>query len=514
LPQATKENSVEPETDRGTGDSHPTAEDSLDSPLLIRGVGLAGATAINMIDMIGVGPFITIPLIIVAMGGPQAMLGWILGAVLAICDGMVWAELGASMPGSGGSYRYLRTIYGPDRLGRLLSFLFIWQLTFSAPLSIASGCIGLSLYASYLWPRLADTFLARSLHQPVPVLGSLDVSLLITPGTFVAMGAVLLAVLLLYRRITIIERLSKLLWAGVILTVVCVIASGVTHFDSARAFSFPPGAFTLSNNFFIGLGAAMLVAIYDYWGYYNVCFLGGEVKDPGRTIPRAVVYSTLLVAVLYIVMNTSILGVVPWQELGETAASDARRYVVAVFMQRLYGNWAGVLASILIMWTAFASVFSLMLGYSRIPYAAALDGNYFKVFAKVHRKHRFPYVSLLAMGAVAAAFCTLRLADVIAALVVIRIMIQFLVQTVGLIVLRARRPQMTRPYRMWLYPLPAVIAFFGFLYVLLWRPNFMKEIRYATVLLILGLAIYFARSWRRREWPFATGAGKVTANAD
>jgi amino acid transporter len=502
---------VEPSVDRGP-ESNPAPGNSAESPL-IRGVGLGGATAINMIDMIGVGPFITIPLIIVAMGGPQAMLGWILGAVLAICDGMVWAELGASMPGSGGSYLYLSTIYGPKRLGRLLSFLFIWQLTFSAPLSIASGCIGLSLYASYLWPGLADTYIARSLHQHLPGLGSLDVSVLISPGTFVAMGAVVLAVFLLYRRITIIERLSKLLWVGVVVTVFLVIISGVTHFDPARAFSFPPGAFALSPKFFTGLGAAMLVAIYDYWGYYNVCFLGGEVKDPSRTIPRAVVYSTLLVAVLYIVMNTSILGVIPWQELGETAASDARRYVVAVFMQRLYGNWAGVIAAILIMWTAFASVFSLMLGYSRIPYAAAQDGNYFKLFARVHRKHRFPYVSLLVMGAVAAAFCTLKLADVIAALVVIRIMIQFLVQTAGLIVLRVRRPDMPRPYRMWLYPLPAVLAFFGFLYVLFWRQNFAREIRYAAILLILGLAIYFIRSWRRREWPFAPEGPPLTTDA-
>src|SRR5947207_10808659 len=128
---------------------------------LIRGIGLGSATALNMIDMIGVGPFITLPLIVSAMGGPQAMLGWILGAVFAICDGMVWAELGAAMPGSGGSYRYLREIYGPNKLGRMISFLFIWQLSFSAPLSIASGSIGLAGYASYLWPKLEHEYAAQ-----------------------------------------------------------------------------------------------------------------------------------------------------------------------------------------------------------------------------------------------------------------------------------------------------------------------------------------------------------------
>jgi amino acid transporter len=475
---------------------------------LIRGVGLWQATALNMIDMIGVGPFITIPLIIAAMNGPQAMLGWIIGAALVICDGLVWAELGAAMPGSGGSYRYLKAIYEPDRLGRLMSFLFIWQLTFSAPLSIASGCIGLSLYAGYLWPALGQVYFERDVHLAMPVLGSLDVSLVVTAGTAVAMGTCVLAVFLLYRRITIIGRVSEFLWVGVMVTIVWIIAAGVTNFDGGRAFSFPPDAFKLSNEFFTGLGAAMLIAIYDYWGYYNVCFFGGEVKDPGRVIPRAVIYSILLVAAIYIVMNISILGVIPWQELGQTADSDARRYVISSFMERLYGGWAGSLVTVLIMWTAFASVFSLLLGYSRVPYAAALDGDYFKVFTRVHPQHRFPHVSLLVMGAVAAAFCLLRLADVIAALVVIRIIIQFLAQTVGVMVLRARRPDLPRPFRMWLYPLPALVAFSGFVYVLISRNNFLKEVRYAAVLLILGLIIYFVRAWRHGRWPFAARTGE------
>ncbi|HVF89411.1 MAG TPA: APC family permease [Blastocatellia bacterium] len=474
-------------------------------PELIRGVGLVNATALNMIDMIGVGPFITIPLIIAAMGGPQAMLGWIFGALLCICDGLVWAELGAAMPGSGGSYRYLREIYNPRGLGRMMSFLFIWQLSFSAPLSIASGSIGLSQYASYIWPGLAQTFFTQDLRLNIPVLGTLSLSLLFTAGTFVAIATCAVAVALLYRKITIIGRLSSLLWVGVLITILWIIVSGITHFSAERAFDFPPNAFTLSPEFFTGLGAAMLIAVYDYWGYYNVCFFGGEVKDPGRIIPRAVIYSILAVSAIYIVMNISILGVISWRELAETANPDkldARRYIISVFMERLYGRWAGYLATGLIMWTAFASVFSLLLGYSRVPYAAALDGNYFKIFGRVHSKHKFPYVSLLVMGAVAALFCFLRLADVIAALVVIRIIVQFLAQIIGVIVLRIRRPDLPRPFRMWLYPIPSVIAFAGFVYVLFSRPNFQKEVRYAAVIILLGLSIYLIRARRRGEWPF------------
>jgi basic amino acid/polyamine antiporter, APA family len=473
-------------------------------PHLVRGVGLGSATALNMIDMIGVGPFITIPLILSAMGGPQAMLGWVLGAIFAMCDGLVWAELGAAMPGAGGSYHYLREIYGPQSFGRLISFLFIWQLSFTAPLSIASGAVGLAGYATYLWPWLDHTYSSHMWALNMPGLGSLQLGWALNRTTFLAIAVVGVAIILLYRKITSIGWMSKLLLAGVLGTIGWIIFAGLTHFDSARAFSFPPGAFTPSSSFFLGLGSAMLIATYDYWGYYNVAFLGGEIKDPEKTIPRALLLSILLVGGLYVVMNVSILGVVPWQEITQHAASSNRLYVVSIFMQRIYGSWAANLVTGLVMWTAFASVFSLMLGYSRVPYAAAVDGNYFHSFSRLHPDHHFPYVSLLALGGVAILFCFLSLADLIAALVVIRILLQFLVQAIGLIVLRIRRPDMPRPFRMWLYPLPALLASVGFIFVVVNRTNSMKQVRYAAVILVTGLAIYLFRAWRQGEWPFAT----------
>jgi amino acid transporter len=454
-----------------------------------------------MIDMIGVGPFVTIPLIVSAMGGPQAMLGWILGAGFAICDGLVWAELGAALPGSGGSYQYLKEIYGARKLGRMISFLFIWQLSFSAPLSIASGCIGLTHYAAFFWPGLEHVYASHTASVHLPGLGPLEASWVVKGATFLAIGVCALAVVLLYRRITSIGVLSKFFLAGVLGTMGWIIFAGVTHFDAHRAFSFPPGAFTLSREFFMGLGAAMLIATYDYWGYYNVSFLGDEVKDPGKTIPRALLLSILLVGGLYIVMNISILAVVPWQEMTTSQASTGT-YVISVFMQRIYGNWAASLVSGLIMWTAFASVFSVLLSYSRVPYAAALDGNYFKAFGRVHPKYHFPHVSLLALGAVAAVLCFLQLGDVISALVVIRILLQFLIQAVGVIVLRIRRPDLPRPFRMWLYPLPALIASAGFIFILVSRRGFLKEVRYAAVILALGLILYAVRAWRSGDWPF------------
>ena len=441
-----------------------------------------------MMNMIGVGPFITLPLVVAAMGGPQAMLGWILGALIAVCDGLVWAELGAAMPEAGGSYTFLREIYGRDGAGRWASFLYIWQLGFSAPLSIASGCIGLTQYAAYLWPALGNA---------VPGVAHIRYT------SVLAAAICLLILALLYRNLSTITRLAWVLWTGVLLTIGSVILAGVTHFHASQL-AMPTGVFHLTPAFFQGLGAATLIATYDYWGYYTVCFLGGEVRDPGRTIPRAVLISIAVVAALYLSMNISVLGVIPWQEL--VKGGDGRYAVVAVLMQRTFGVTAARVLAALVMWTAFASVFSLLLTYSRAPYAAALDGNYFRAFAKLHRKHGFPNVSLIALGIVAAVFCFFDLSRVIAALVAIRIILQYLLQQIGVILLRVRHPELPRPFRLWLYPLPPLLALAGFLFIVFSRAEASRELEYAAVIAVTGSILYFTRAYRRREWPFASQA--------
>lgn len=452
---------------------------------LKRQLGAGSAISLNMINMIGVGPFITLPLVVAAMGGPQAMLGWILGALIAVCDGLVWAELGAAMPEAGGSYAFLREIYGREGAGRWVSFLYIWQLGFSAPLSIASGCIGLAQYAGYLWPVL---------NMAVPGIPHLHWSSLAAAGTCIFVLA------LLYRNISAVARLAWVLWAGVLITIGSVVLAGFTHFHASQVV-LPSGAFHLSPAFFQGLGAATLIATYDYWGYYSVCFLGGEVRDPGRTIPRAVLLSITIVAALYLAMNISVLGVIPWQEL--VKQGDGRYAVVAVLMQRTFGVSAARIFAVLVMWTAFASVFSLLLAYSRAPYAAALDGNYFRSFAKLHPQHNFPNISLLALGIVAAVFCFFDLSRVIAALVAIRIILQYVLQQAGVILLRLRRPAMPRPFRLWLYPLPPLFALAGFLFILFSRRDASRELTYGAIIAVTGSILYFARAYKRKEWPFA-----------
>ena len=374
---------------------------------LIRGFGLLQATALNMSNMVGVGPFITIPLIIAAMGGPQCMLGWVLGAVLAICDGLIWSELAAALPGTGGTYHYFREIFKDTRWGGLLPFLFIWQFIFSGPLEIASGYIGFSQYVGYFWRGMSPT-----------------------EARLVAMGVGVLITALLYRRITAVGKLTVVLWSGMLVTVVWIVGSGLLHFDSKVVFDFPPDAFQFSRGFAAGLGSAMLIAMYDFMGYYDICYVGGEVRNPERTIPRAVLISVIVVAGIYALMNLSIIAVVPWREAMQS------KFIASEFIERLYGATAASAVTLLVLWTALASVFALLFGYSRIPYAAAVNGHFFSMFARIHPEGRFPNLSLLVMGGLSMAACLFTLDQVISALLTSRILVQFITQIFALHYLR------------------------------------------------------------------------------
>ena len=470
------------------------------APQLARGLTLFPATALNMVDMIGVGPFITLPLMVAAMGGTLAILGWIAGAVLAMSDGLIWAELGAAMPRAGGSYEYLEEIYGRHKLGRMLAFLFVFQLVFSAPVSIATGCIGLGNYASYIFPSLERTFWHANLH--LRFLGTIDLPLEISGATLLAMAVAFLATFLVYRRISGVGRISKFLWVGVVGAIGFVIFTGLTHFHRNQAF---PSGWTNApmSGFWAGFASALLIALYDYWGYYNVAFLGEEVVEPQKTIPRSMLLSIGIVALFYIAMNISILGVVPTNEIVAMTNSTGHIFPAARAAEMAYGAWGGTVVSLLVMWTAFASVFSLLVGYSRIPFAAARDGNFFAIFQKIHPVDKFPTYSVLLLGGLAALFCIFQLKDLVSALVVIRIMLLFLVQAVGAAVWRITNPNAPRPFRMRLYPLPVLITVAGFALVLYdRRALFGRGLIFAG----LGLAIYLIRSARTRSWPFARAA--------
>ena len=448
-----------------------------DEPHLLRRFGLLPATALNMTNMIGVGPFITIPLLMTALGGPQAMVGWIVALVIVVCDGMVWSELGAAMPGSGGSFRYLRDAFGSARVGRLMAFLFVWQFVLSGPLEIASGYIGFGDYASYIWKGLTR---------------SESIVLITIAG--------LINIALLYRRITSIAKLTITLWIGTLITVLAVIVTGAMHFSSHVAFDFPPGAFNFSIGFFLGIGAASRIGIYDYLGYYDVCYIGDEVRDPGRVIPRSILISTAAVAVIYLGINLSIIGVVPWRDFVPADQHPESNFIVSIFMERIYGHGVATIFTLLVLWTAFGSVFALLLGYSRIPFAAAESGYFFRVFGKLHPTKDFPYISLIVLGIISIIAGFFSLGTVIDALIVTRILVQFMGQIIGLMLLRKRAPQMPRPYRMWLYPVPALIALLGWIFV--FATTAPRVIAFGIGVLALGCIAFVIWSWNTKRWPF------------
>lgn len=458
------------------------------TPHLERRFGLLQATALNMSNMIGMGPFITIPLLMSALGGPQALLGWFVALLITIPDGLVWSELGAALPGSGGTYVYLREGFGRERWGRFMAFLFIWQFILSGPLEIASGYIGTAHYLGYVWPQMT-----------------------IWHERWVCIGIGLLTIALLYRRIGSIGGITVCLWIGTLLTVAVVIVSGMVNFSAARAFDFPSGAFRFSLGFFHGLGAAAAIGIYDYLGYYDVCYIGDEVKQPGRTIPRSVIFSLVGVALIYLLINLSIMGVIPWREFVPAEDHPAAKFIVSVFMEKLYGGRVASLFTALICWTAFGSVFALLLGYSRIPYAAAQDGGFFRVFGRLHGTRHFPHISLLTVGLIAIVCSFFPLDTVIAALLTTRIAVQFIGQIGALVLLRRRRPDLARPFRMWLYPLPCFLALAGWVFLL--ATTDPKVLAYGFGSLALGVVTFLFWANHTRRWPFAASGEGTPSKA-
>lgn len=441
---------------------------------LERGLSLTQATAINMIDMVGIGPFVTLPLIVGAMKGPQCIIAWLVGALLAFMDGSIWAEMGAKWPMAGGSYVFLQNLYG--KWGKMFAFLFTWQTTIQAPLVIASGAIGFAQYLTYLVQL-------NGLQQKL-----------------VSGGLVVLLVLLLYRNIRSIGKISVVLWIITGGTFIWLIASGFSSFNAKQAFDFGKDAFDFTPLFFVGLGQASLKTIYSFLGYYNVCHLGAEIKEPEVNIPKSIFISIAGIAVLYLGMQIMVLGVLPWQKIAHS------EFVVSIYFEQIYNSHVAKIATGLVLIIALSSLFSVTLGYSRVPYAAAADGNFFPVFGKIHSTKKFPHVSLLLLGGFAFVFSMLfKMKEVITAIITMRIIIQFLGQAVGVLLWHKHKPQDIRPYKMWLFPVPAVIAIIVWLFILATSPLFY--ILLACGIIVTGLILYYF--WQRkmgRPLPVATGS--------
>ena len=459
---------------------------------LTRRIGLLQAVTINMTQMCGIGPFVTIPLMVAAFGGPQAIIGWIAGAILALADGLIWAELGSSLPGSGGTYVYLREAF-QYRSGRLMPFLFIWTAILFIPLIMSTGIQGMVQYLQYLWPSMSHG-----------------------QGDIVGVGLTALLVLLLWRRIENIGRLTVGMWAVMIVCVCAVILACFTHFHASQAFTWPHGAVEpLHGSFWIGFAAGLTIGVFDYLGYNTTAYLGAEIKNPGRAMPRSIVISIAAIACIYLVMQIGVVGVVPWRDMLNTNSIDSTSIGSAV-LQQTWGKGAAQVVTVLVIITAFASVFTGLLGGSRVPFDAARDGMFFRSFGRLHRRHEFPTVGLLVMGVMTAlSFLLARhignssshppLSVLISLLTTVMVIVQSLAQVAAVSVLRKRQPNLRRPYKMLLYPLPTIVAGAGWLTVYLWADKAnpgVHPIEWSLAWLALGIVAFFIWARREHSWPF------------
>ncbi|MBK9463691.1 MAG: amino acid permease [Chitinophagaceae bacterium] len=434
----------------------------MSTPLTNRKINLLQATSINMIDMVGIGPFVVMPFVVAQFDSGLFIWAWIFGAFTAFMDAMVWSELGAKYPLAGGTYNFHRIAFG-EKGGKLMSFLFVWQTSIQAPLVVASAAIGFAQYLTYIVPL--------NFWQLKIVSG----------------GLVILVFLLLYRKIETIGKISVIMGSIVVLTIIWIIISGLTNQQQSIKL-LPTGSesfFTLA--FWAAIGQASVKTVYAYLGYYNVCHLGGEIKNPGKNIPKSIFISIIGIATLYLLMNISVMGVMPWQSVKE-----GDRYLVSSFMEQLYDHQAGIIVTVLILCIAFSSLFAVVLGYSRVPYAAAVDGNFFKLFAKLHPTKNFPYISLIVLCALGFVFSLfMRLGDVISSILAMRIIVQFIGQGVGVVLLRKKFGTEGLPFKMWLFPVPIILS------VAIWIFLFISTGWFAlwgSFIAVVGVVVYSVKA--------------------
>jgi amino acid transporter len=469
----------------------------------VRSIGPFQATAINMSQMCGIGPFVTIPLMVGAFGGPQAIIGFVAGALLALADGLVWAELGAAMPGSGGSYVYLRQAF-QYRTGRLMPFLFVWTAMLFIPLIMSTGVVGFVQYLGYLAPHLSQT-----------------------GGDLIGLGMIALVVGLLWRGVENIARITAVMWVVMVASVALVIIASATHFSGHRAFTYPAHAFDLgAGHFWTGFAAGLTIGVYDYLGYNTTAYMGAEIKNPGRVLPRSIVLSILGIMSCYLLLQIGTLGVVDWHRMvdpGDIAHSS----VASAVLEKTWGKGAADTVTVLILITAFASVFTGLLGGSRVPYDAARENVFFRPYGRLHPRHRFPVWGLATMGVVTAVgFLIGRHTDLqtlIQLLTTVMVIVQALAQVVALMVLRRRQPGLRRPYRMWLYPVPGIVALVGWLVIYGYADKNSPgrhPIEWSLAWVAAGVVAFLAWSRYEKVWPFGPkeiseeyleGAGSDTA---
>ena len=464
------------------------------SAKLAQGLGFWEATAINITQIVGAGVFATVPMIIADLPGAYALLAWLVAGVLILADGMVWGELGAALPAAGGSYHFLLECFGRQKWGRLMAFLFVWQILISGPLEVGSGLVAASQFSTAIHPdfQAFDQKFTKTFSFEIEEGKTIGITL--APSRFLGFGLGVVILALLYRKVTDLGKLSLVFLVGVLGALFWILAEGLPRLNVGVLFE-PAKAAEMPKNFGVALGTGMGLAIYSYFGYYNICYLGAEVKNPGRNIPRSILTSVVVVVVLFFLVHVAFMGVIPWRK-----AIMHKDNLAAEFMLRHHGPWAATTITILLMGSCFASAFSGMLGYSRVPYAAAQNGHFFSWFGAVHEVHKIPHRSLLLIGGLVLFWSFFSLDTIITALIATRILEQFVAQVIGLMILRRTRPDLPMPWKMWFYPVPCLIALAGWMYLYFSTGDIFMVVG-AVTLFLGGLVFLYWSKWTG-AWPF------------
>jgi len=422
---------------------------------------LTQAISLNSMNMFGTGPLITIPycLASVTPHGPQCMVGYALAVLACVADSFVWGELGSRMPKSGGTHTYLRKLFGENsEFGRFMSFMYFWQFLISGPAEIASGCIAIAEYLAYFSPSV------------------------VTYGYRVLISLLCLAVMFLglYRSVKGVGRIANALMAITVFAMLfTIIMSSIGWKTENLATEWPDSP----KSMVWALGAPTRFGVYDMTGYYDICFAGGEVQRPRRTIPISVVSTSVVVGVVYLLTYVTVISALDFKTYVDQYTDEYKGVtfgIMSLVTEHLLGKGAAYFMTIVVCVSIFGSVYAMACGFGFIPAAAARSGDFFQIFA--HESETKPGLadySLLLVFSLSTAWCFFSLDIVVDAMVTLLVLVQFMSQSFGLVLYRYNlyKHKQTRPsemeeehpdlWKMPFFPLPCIIQFilFGFIFI-------------------------------------------------
>lgn len=460
----------------------------MQSPELRRGLGAWAAMAVVIGTVIGSGVFLVPTQMVRAVGSPALVFAvWIFGGILTLFGALTYAELSAAMPGAGGEYVYLNAAYGP-----FFGFIYGWtQVWVAKAASIATLATGFYTYLGDFFPSMGKVLYA----VPLPI-GPHGGPLEIRYGQLLGIGLILALAGLNYLGVRVggglqvgVTAVKISLLAGMIVAGLFLGHGSFSHFSAGIA-PHPGGV----SGFFV----ALVAALWAYDGWNNAGMLGSEIEHPQKNLPRALIFGTLAVMGIYLLANLTYFYVLRASDVAgsERLAADA--------MRRVFGSPGGEMVSVAAMISIFAALNGSILSGSRIPYAMARDGYFFAPIRTVHPRFRTPGAAILLLGGWASVVLLSGQYEQLYTLVIFPSWILYGMTAASVIVLRRKRPEMERPYRVNGYPL--VPLFFVLVAVALLYSTFRTSPRESGIglsVIILGLPFYFHWKRRLKEAPLA-----------